>query len=81
MEDIPSTDDVRIRDRQFGRLCAMKPFEPIYMYREDPAVLTSTHNICFRAKLRKNVYPCKLHFYYIKVGLRGYTLHGHVSRM
>ena len=26
------------------------------------AVLTSTHDLCFRAKIRKNVYPCKPHF-------------------
>ena len=25
----------------------------------DEAVLTSTHNLCLRAKIRKNVYPCK----------------------
>ena len=35
------------------------------------AVLTSTHNLCFRAKIRKNVYPCKHQFYYIKVGCKG----------
>ena len=35
------------------------------------AVLTSTHNLCFRAKIRKNVYPCKPHFYCIKVGCKG----------
>ena len=35
------------------------------------AVLTSTHNLCFRAKIRKNVYPCKSQFYYIKVGCNG----------
>ena len=35
------------------------------------AVLTSTHNLCFGAKIRKNVYPCKPHFYYIKVGCKG----------
>ena len=35
------------------------------------AVLTSTHNLCLRAKIRKNVYPCKPHFYYIKVGCKG----------
>ena len=35
------------------------------------AVLTSTHNLCFRAKIRKNVYPCKPQFYYIKVGYKG----------
>ena len=35
------------------------------------AVLTSTHNLCFRAKIRKNVYPCKPQFYYIKVGCKG----------
>ena len=33
--------------------------------------LTSTHNLCFRAKIRKKVYPCKRHFYYIKVGRKG----------
>ena len=26
--------------------------------------LTSTHNLCFRAKIRKNVHPCKPQFYY-----------------
>ena len=31
------------------------------------AVLTSTHNLCFRAKIRKN---CKPQFYYIKVGCK-----------
>ena len=35
------------------------------------AVLTSTHDLCFRAKVRKNVYPCKPQFYYIKVGCKG----------
>ena len=35
------------------------------------AVLTSTHNLCFRAKIRKNVYPCKPQFYYIRVGCKG----------
>ena len=33
--------------------------------------LTSTHDLCFRAKIRKNVYPCKPQFYYIKVGCKG----------
>ena len=35
------------------------------------AVLTSTHDLCFRAKIRKKVYPCKPQFYYIKVGCKG----------
>ena len=35
------------------------------------AVLTSTHDLCFGAKIRKNVYPCKPQFYYIKVGCKG----------
>ena len=39
--------------------------------RLNEAVLTSTHNLCFRAKVRKNVYPCKPQFYYIKVGCQG----------
>ena len=34
-------------------------------------LLTSTHNLCFRAKIRKSVYPCKPQFYYIKVGCKG----------
>ena len=33
------------------------------------AVLTSTHNLCFRAE--KNEHPCKPQFYYIKVGCKG----------
>ena len=46
-------------------------------------VLTSTHNLCFRAKLENNVYPCKPQFYfiYIKWGVRGCKLHGQVSMM
>ena len=31
----------------------------------------STHDLCFRAKIRKNEYPCKPYFYYIKVGYKG----------
>ena len=33
--------------------------------------VTSTHNLCFRAKIRKNVYPRKPQFCYIKVGCKG----------
>ena len=32
-------------------------------------------------KKKKKVYPCKPQFYYINLGLRGYTLHGHVFAM
>ena len=28
------------------------------------ALVTSTHNLCFKAKRRKNIYPCKPQFYY-----------------
>ena len=36
------------------------------------AVLTSTHNLCFGAKIRKiSIYPCIPQFYYIKVGYEG----------
>ena len=31
----------------------------------------STHNLCFRAKIRKNVYPCTPQLHYIKVGCKG----------
>ena len=35
-------------------------------------VLTSPCNLCIWAEIRKNnVYPCKLQFYYIKVGFQG----------
>ena len=30
----------------------------------------STHNLCFEAKIRKKVYPCKPQFYYTKVGCK-----------
>ena len=39
------------------------------------------HNLCFREKIRKNVYLCKPQFYYIKVGCKGVTLHGLVIMM
>ena len=36
----------------------------------------------FKSKNKKNnVYPCKLQFYYIKVGLRGSRLYRHVFEM
>ena len=41
----------------------------------------STNDLCFRAKIKHNVYPCNPKFYYIKVGVRGSTLYGLVSRM
>ena len=33
------------------------------------AVLTSTHNVCIRSKIRKLGAPCKPQFFYIKLGL------------
>ena len=45
-------------------------------------VLTSTYNLCLRAKIRKkNEYPCKPQFHHIKTGVRGCNLHGHVILM
>ena len=36
------------------------------------AVLTSTHNLCFWAEIKKNnVYPCKPQIYCIKLGFNG----------
>ena len=35
------------------------------------AVLTCNHNLCFGAKIRKNIYLCKPQFYYIKVDCKG----------
>ena len=34
----------------------------------------STHNLCFRAKIRKNVYPCTPQFYYTQVGCKGVSV-------
>ena len=31
----------------------------------------STHNLCFRAKIKKDVYPCTPQFHCIKVGCKG----------
>ena len=45
------------------------------------AVLTGTHGLCFGAKIREKVYPCKPQFYYIKVGCKGCSLHGLVFVM
>ena len=33
---------------------------------------------CFGSKMRKLGKPNKTQFYYVKVGFRGYTFHGHV---
>ena len=47
----------------------------------DEAVLTSTHNLCFEAKIRKIGIPLIPQFCYIKVGHEGYTFNGHVFLM
>ena len=31
----------------------------------------STHDLCFRVKIRKKIYPCTPQFYYIRVGCKG----------
>ena len=57
----------------------MKIFETVFLFLlktykivgTSEAVLTSIHDLCFRAKIRENVYPCKPQFYYIKVGCTG----------
>ena len=42
----------------------------------------STHNLCFGAKKKRKIgIPCIPQFCYIKVGFKGYTLHGHVFLM
>ena len=44
--------------------------------------LTSTHNLCFLNRSKKNnVYPCKPQFYYIKVGFKGSVLYRRVFMM
>ena len=45
------------------------------------AVLTSTHNLCFGAKIRKKYTPVNQFYYIIKVGCKGYESHGHVFLM
>ena len=34
-----------------------------------------THNLCLSKNKKNNVYPCKPHFYYIKVGFKGSKLY------
>ena len=45
------------------------------------AVLTSTHNLCFGAKIRKIGIPLQTPVLLYKSGVRGYSLHGHVFLM
>ena len=45
------------------------------------AVLLSTHNLCFRAKIRKKYTLVNPSFNIQKWGVRGSTIHGHVSMM
>ena len=45
------------------------------------AVLTSTHNLCFGAKIRKTYTPVNPSFTIKKWDVRGYSLHGHVFMM
>ena len=40
-----------------------------------------THSLCFGAKIRKIIYPCRPDFHYIKVGFKAYSKHGLVILM
>ena len=54
------------------RIFAQNIFRGYTLESLSEAVLTSTHDLCFMAKIRKNnVYPCKPQFYYIKVRCKG----------
>ena len=45
------------------------------------AFLATTHNLCFRAEIRK-IYPCKFQFYYIEgVGCKEVFITRHVCMM
>ena len=44
-------------------------------------VLTGTHGLCLRVEISKNIYPCKPHFYYIKVGCKGSKSHERATMM
>ena len=50
--------------------------ETIHNNNNNKAVLTSTLNLCLRAKIRKKYTPVKPRFYYINVGCKGCKLHG-----
>ena len=45
------------------------------------AVLTSTNNLCFGAKIRKKDTPVKPQFYFIKVGCKGVFITGTCSHV
>ena len=61
----------------------MKIFEIflIFVQNIDCEFTLELHDLCFRAKIRKNVYPCKPQFSYIKVECNGVYNHGHVCIM
>ena len=64
----------------FDHLPFMLPLQTIKLSDMDnEAILTSTHNLCFRANIRKHVYPCKPQFYYINVGRGGYDFEFDIS--
>ena len=43
----------------------------LWVHVRTATVLTSTHNLCFGPKIRKNRIPLHTQFYHIKVGLKG----------
>ena len=51
------------------------------MNRLHEAVLTCTHNLCFRAKIRKMYTPENPALQYTKWDVKGYELHGCVTMM
>ena len=63
-----------LRKHAYSNILKLLPskIENFQMKTSDEAVLTSTHNLCFLSRNKKNnVCPCKPQFYHIKVGFKG----------
>ena len=68
----PKTENFQIKNSDVFHISAKNIDCGTRYNRLGEMVLTSTHNLCFWAEIRKNnVYSCKPQFYHIKVGLKG----------
>ena len=71
---LKKTENFQIKKkiRYFSYFCSKHRLWVLVRTAPREAVLTSIHNLCFWAEIKKNdVYPCKPQIYCIKVGFKG----------
>ena len=73
------TENLKVvkKEKSYGYFSYFCSKHRLWVHVRTEAVLTCTHNVCFRSKIRKIGLPMQTRFSIIKVGFTGgYAFHG-----